>query len=180
MPLSDLSWATRHAHVLPAAVQSAAMRQLSGYFAGKRRSFRLSFTLGGTHFERAVYREVRRVPFGRTITYGELARRTGHPRAARAVGTALKKNPLPIIVPCHRVVPACGAPGRYAGGAARKQRLLDLERRHSSSALPRHRSSSSSSSLSVGSKSSSVTTKNSSTMARAVAASSLLRPSMVR
>ncbi len=84
--------------------------------------------LPGTAFQRLVWRSLIRVPFGHTITYGELATRIGHPRAARAVGTALRKNPLPILVPCHRVVPASGGIGEYVGGTPRKRWLLQFER----------------------------------------------------
>lgn len=128
MPHSDLSWAIRHARaVLPEAMKADAVRELKEYFAHTRRSFHPNVSLRGTKFERAVWAGVQKVPFGSTITYGELARRIGHPRAARAVGSALRKNPLPIFVPCHRVLPVAGGMGEFAGGRQRKRRLLRWE-----------------------------------------------------
>jgi len=125
-----LQWVTanvRQARLSP-AMQAKALREIEAYFMVPRRSVSLPLPLPGTAFERAVWQQVRRVPPGRTVTYGELARRIGHPRAARAVGTALKKNPFPILIPCHRVVPANGSIGRYAGGADIKRWLLSHER----------------------------------------------------
>lgn len=104
--------------------------QVRDYFAGRRRSFDLALDLSGlSEFERAVLRATRRVPFGGTASYSELARRLKRPRAARAVGNALRRNPVPIVVPCHRIVRADGSPGGYGGpqGTAEKIRLLDFE-----------------------------------------------------
>ncbi|MDO8468336.1 MAG: methylated-DNA--[protein]-cysteine S-methyltransferase [Candidatus Peribacter sp.] len=151
-PRDILHWADAHvrkAQIAP-AVRSRALRELEKYFTVPRGTRMLALPLPGTAFQRAVWKAVRRVPFGQTITYGELARRIGHPHAARAVGTALKKNPIPILIPCHRVVPADGGIGKYAGGEDRKSWLLLHEQAgHSSSpssGSPRHGSSSSSSS----------------------------------
>lgn len=102
--------------------------QLADYFAGKRRCFDLPVAPGGTDFQRRVWREIARIPYGETITYAELARRAGAPRSARAAGAATGRNPLSIIVPCHRVVGTHGTLTGYAGGLDRKARLLELER----------------------------------------------------
>ncbi|MBA2296945.1 MAG: methylated-DNA--[protein]-cysteine S-methyltransferase [Actinobacteria bacterium] len=105
-----------------------AHRQLDEYFAGAREGFELDVDLGGTAaFARAVLDELARVPYGRTTTYGTLAARVGAPRAARAVGTVMNRNPIPIVLPCHRVVGANGSLTGYAGGLAMKEQLLRLE-----------------------------------------------------
>jgi methylated-DNA-[protein]-cysteine S-methyltransferase len=104
-----------------------AQRQLDQYFAGNRRSFELEVDLRAAPFQQDVLRELARVPYGELATYGELARRIGKPRAARAVGGALNRNPIPIVLPCHRVVGASGALVGYAGGLDRKRALLELE-----------------------------------------------------
>jgi methylated-DNA-[protein]-cysteine S-methyltransferase len=104
-----------------------ARRQLDDYFAGRRRGFDLPLDLRAPAFQHDVLRELARVPYGGLATYGELARRVGRPRAARAVGGALNRNPLPIVLPCHRVVGASGALVGYAGGLERKRALLALE-----------------------------------------------------
>lgn len=101
--------------------------QLADYFAGKRLCFDLPVAPRGTPFQQRVWREIARVPFGETITYAELAARAGSPGSARAAGAATGRNPLAIVVPCHRIVGANGALIGYAGGLARKERLLDLE-----------------------------------------------------
>jgi methylated-DNA-[protein]-cysteine S-methyltransferase len=106
---------------------SEARRQLAEYFAGERQSFELALDLRAAPFQEAVLTELARVPYGEVATYGELARRIGRPRAARAVGGALNRNPIPIVLPCHRVVGAAGALVGYAGGLDRKRVLLELE-----------------------------------------------------
>jgi methylated-DNA-[protein]-cysteine S-methyltransferase len=106
---------------------TAAQRQLDEYFAGRRRSFELEVDLHAAPFQQDVLRELARVPYGQLATYGELARRIGKPRAARAVGGALNRNPIPIVLPCHRVVGASGSLVGYAGGLERKRALLALE-----------------------------------------------------
>lgn len=106
-----------------------AGRQLQEYFEGGRTEFSFSFDCAGTDFQKEVWRQIALIPFGQTITYSELAKRSGFSRAIRAVGTATGKNPLSIIIPCHRVVGKNGALGGYAGGLARKQLLLDTETR---------------------------------------------------
>jgi methylated-DNA-[protein]-cysteine S-methyltransferase len=103
-------------------------RELDEYFEGRRRDFDLDVDLAALPpFQRAVLAELRLVPYGETDTYGHLAARIGRPRAARAVGGALNRNPVPIVVPCHRIVGSTGRLVGYAGGLARKERLLAFE-----------------------------------------------------
>lgn len=106
---------------------SALKTQVGEYFAGRRHDFDLPLVLAGTGFQERVWRELVRIPFGETISYEELARRAGSPGASRAAGQANGRNPIAIVVPCHRVVRASGEAGGYAGGPDRKLRLLDLE-----------------------------------------------------
>ncbi|MFG2309996.1 methylated-DNA--[protein]-cysteine S-methyltransferase [Streptomyces sp. NPDC048566] len=101
--------------------------QLDAYFAGESRRFTVPLRLTGTPFQRAVWKQLQAIPYGRTRTYGELAEALGNPGASRAVGLANGRNPVGIIVPCHRVVGADGALTGYGGGLDRKQRLLDFE-----------------------------------------------------
>ncbi|MFF3619759.1 methylated-DNA--[protein]-cysteine S-methyltransferase [Streptomyces sp. NPDC002467] len=103
------------------------VRQLTAYFAGKRTSFDLPLRLEGTEFQRSVWDQLVRIPYGETWSYGELAARLGKPGASRAVGLANGKNPVGIIVPCHRVIGASGGMTGYGGGLDRKVRLLDFE-----------------------------------------------------
>ena len=106
----------------------AVRRQLDEYFEGRRTTFELEPDLGlARDFQRLVLRELARVPYAETTTYGALAARVGKPRAARAVGTALNRNPVPIVLPCHRVVGASGSLVGYGGGLERKRALLALE-----------------------------------------------------
>ncbi|HEY5109667.1 MAG TPA: methylated-DNA--[protein]-cysteine S-methyltransferase [Acidimicrobiales bacterium] len=101
--------------------------QLDEYFAGRRTSFDVAMTLEGTDFQRRVWAELCAIPYGETISYGELARRVGNPKASRAVGSANGRNPVAVIVPCHRVIAGDGSLGGYGGGLDRKVRLLELE-----------------------------------------------------
>ncbi|MFD7560219.1 methylated-DNA--[protein]-cysteine S-methyltransferase [Streptomyces sp. NPDC059835] len=103
------------------------VRQLTAYFAGERTSFDLPLRLEGTEFQRSVWDQLVRIPYGETWSYGELAARLGKPGASRAVGLANGKNPVGIIVPCHRVIGASGGMTGYGGGLDRKVRLLDFE-----------------------------------------------------
>jgi methylated-DNA-[protein]-cysteine S-methyltransferase len=105
-----------------------ARAQLRGYFAEELRQFELPLAPEGTEFQRTVWAELRNIPYGETISYGELAGRIGRPNASRAVGLANGRNPLSIIVPCHRVVGSDGSLTGYGGGLARKRWLLDHER----------------------------------------------------
>ena len=106
---------------------AACARQVDEYLAGKRKAFDLPLAPTGTAFQQRVWQEIARIPFGETITYTELARRAGAPGSARAAGAATGRNPLSIVVPCHRVVGSAGALTGYAGGIERKARLLALE-----------------------------------------------------
>src|SRR3954451_8608056 len=106
---------------------SAAALQLEQYFAGGRTEFELDIEPHGTAFERSVWDEVRAIPYGQTASYAEIARRIGRPGACRAVGRANGRNPLAVIVPCHRVVGSDGSLTGYAGGITMKRALLDLE-----------------------------------------------------
>ena len=108
-----------------------AIRQLQGYFGGELREFDLPLAPEGTPFQLAVWSKLREIPYGETISYGELAARVGNPKASRAVGMANGRNPLPIVVPCHRVIGSSGKLTGFGGGLGTKQLLLDLERRQS-------------------------------------------------
>jgi methylated-DNA-[protein]-cysteine S-methyltransferase len=105
------------------------MRQLQAYFAGTRESFDLQLAPEGTPFQKKVWTELGKIPYGDTLSYGELAKRIGNPKASRAVGLANGANPIPIIVPCHRVIGANGKLTGYGGGLPIKEKLLALERR---------------------------------------------------
>jgi methylated-DNA-[protein]-cysteine S-methyltransferase len=102
-------------------------RQLDEYFAGRRQTFDLTLAPEGTPFERSVWNELARIPFGETRSYAEIARAIGRPGAARAVGRANGANPIPIVVPCHRVIGADGSLTGFGGGLETKSRLLELE-----------------------------------------------------
>jgi len=106
----------------------AARRELDAYFNGVPTDFAgLALAPHGTPFQLRVWRELRRIPYGSTISYGELARRLGHPKASRAVGQAAGANPIPLIIPCHRVIAADSGLGGYRGGPDRKRWLLRHE-----------------------------------------------------
>jgi methylated-DNA-[protein]-cysteine S-methyltransferase len=124
------SWVRDPAH--PLIVRAAA--QLAAYFAGARRGFDLPLAPAGTPFQKVVWKAIGAVPAGATITYAELARRAGRPGSARAAGAATGRNPIAIVIPCHRIVGADGSLTGYAGGLDRKRALLALER---DGALPR-------------------------------------------
>jgi methylated-DNA-[protein]-cysteine S-methyltransferase len=111
------------------AVLRVAREQLAAYFAGALTSFDLPLAARGTPFQERVWAALREVPFGTTVSYGDIARRIASPAAVRAVGAANGRNPLPIVVPCHRVVGADGSLTGFGGGVARKQWLLAHEAR---------------------------------------------------
>jgi len=105
------------------------IRQLQAYFGGELESFDLPLAPHGTPFQLAVWRRLCEIPYGETISYGELARRLGNPNASRAVGLANGSNPIPIVIPCHRVIGSNGKLTGYGGGLPIKEKLLALERR---------------------------------------------------
>ncbi|MFK4146505.1 methylated-DNA--[protein]-cysteine S-methyltransferase [Streptomyces sp. NPDC004065] len=107
---------------------AAAKEQLSAYFAGELRTFTIPLRLRGTPFQLKVWEQLRAIPYGETRSYGQLAHALGNPGASRAVGLANGRNPIGVIVPCHRVVGATGSLTGYGGGLPRKRRLLDFER----------------------------------------------------
>ena len=102
-------------------------RQLEAYFAGRLRQFDVAVDPGGTPFQSAVWHALREIPYGETISYGELARRIGNPKAVRAVGLANGANPISIVIPCHRVIGTDGSLVGYGGGLPTKRALLSLE-----------------------------------------------------
>lgn len=105
------------------------IRQLRAYFAGELENFDLDLAPEGTPFQQKVWNELLKIPYGETISYGELAKRIGNPNASRAVGLANGSNPIPIIIPCHRVIGSNGKLTGYGGGLPIKERLLALEKR---------------------------------------------------
>lgn len=110
------------------ALLTEAFRQLESYFAGALQEFSLPLEPNGTDFMKQVWSALCEIPYGKTATYGEIAKTVGKPKAARAVGLANNRNPIPIIIPCHRVIGADGSLTGYAGGLDMKKKLLDLEK----------------------------------------------------
>lgn len=104
--------------------------QLNDYFAGKLKKFSLKIDLHGTVFQKKVLNELQKVPYGKTISYGELAKKAGSPKAARAVGAVNASNPVPIIIPCHRVIGSNGKLTGFGGGLDVKEKLLALEQKY--------------------------------------------------
>ncbi len=107
-----------------------ALLQLDAYFSGKLKTFSLNLCLDVRPFQKKVLTALRRVPYGETISYGELAKKIGNPKASRAVGQANAKNPIPIVIPCHRVIGGSGKLTGFGGGIAVKQSLLDIEQQY--------------------------------------------------
>lgn len=122
-PVPESAWGEWVDDALPDATL-----QLEEYFAGKRQAFDLPLAPSGTEFQRRVWAALAEIPYGETRSYGQIATAIGRPGASRAVGMANGRNPVSIVVPCHRVVGASGSLTGYAGGPERKQFLLDLER----------------------------------------------------
>jgi methylated-DNA-[protein]-cysteine S-methyltransferase len=110
-------------------------RQLREYFAGERREFDLPLKLSGTEFQVSVLEALQNIPYGETTSYGEIAKRIGRPKAVRAVGAANGRNPIPIIVPCHRVIGSTGDLTGFGGGLDTKEALLRLEAEHTQDLL---------------------------------------------
>ena len=131
LDFEDAKYAPRVAdgwrHTPDAALFVRCEQQLRDYFAGKRRDFDLPIAFAGTDFQKRVWDQIARIPYGRTITYSQLAQRAGARGSARAAGAATGRNPIAIVVPCHRVLGSDGALTGYAGGLARKTRLLEIE-----------------------------------------------------
>ncbi len=123
----DLKTKEKADSVITEKVLFEAEKQLSEYFSGKRKVFELKFEFSGTSFQKSVWKELEKIPFGKTKTYGEIAKAIGNPKAGRAVGSACNKNPLPIIVPCHRVIGANGKLTGFACGTETKEWLLKHE-----------------------------------------------------
>ena len=112
-----------------AFIFSNTIRQLRAYFSGELEAFDLPLAPQGTRFQQRVWAELCKIPYGETISYGELARRIGNPNASRAVGLANGSNPIPIVIPCHRVIGSNGKLTGYGGGLHIKEKLLAIERR---------------------------------------------------
>jgi methylated-DNA-[protein]-cysteine S-methyltransferase len=121
VPVRDAGWTRDERALAPLRLQ------LEEYFAGERREFELELAPSGTPFQLEVWRALRAIPYGETASYGEIAAAVGQPGAARAVGGANNRNPIAIVIPCHRVIGASGSLTGYGGGLPRKQRLLALE-----------------------------------------------------
>lgn len=125
--LGELTEGSRHPVLLKAE------KELAEYFAGKRKAFSVPLDMRGTGFQRNVWEALLAIPFGETRSYGQLAKQIGKPSASRAVGAANGKNPLSIIVPCHRVIGSTGKLTGFAGGMQTKAQLLSMERQHHAS-----------------------------------------------
>ena len=108
-------------------IMTECLRQLTEYFKGRRQKFSIPLLLEGTAFQKAVWRQLQKIPFGQTTSYGDMARAVGSPRAFRAVGNANNKNPIPLIIPCHRVIGSDGKLVGFGGGIWRKEWLLEHE-----------------------------------------------------
>ena len=136
--LEELEPGVAHAHASSAArrVLDTAATQLDEYFEGRRRSFAVALAMHGSPFQRQVWAQLQTIPYGTTASYGHLAVELGRAGAARAVGHANARNPIPIIVPCHRVIGSTGQLTGYGGGLDAKRMLLDLEAHQSSGRDP--------------------------------------------
>lgn len=115
-------------HRPPTPLLKECEKQIREYLNGTRTTFSIPYALSGTPFQRKVWEETARIPYGEVCSYGELAQRIGHPKAYRAVGNAMHKNPLVLLIPCHRVIAANGKLGGYAGKEEIKITLLELEK----------------------------------------------------
>lgn len=127
-------WKNKHQpeatiHVNPQALNDA-VQELEGYFQGKKKSFQTTINLSGTPFQKQVWETLQQIPYGQMTTYKQIAEQINHPKAVRAVGGAINKNPLSIIVPCHRVIGTNQKLTGYRGGLERKEQLLSLEKNH--------------------------------------------------
>jgi len=125
-----IEFTSRGGHSHSSTMMRETLRQLRAYFAGELRTFDVPLEMIGTEFQRRVWQALRKIPYGETRSYSQLASRIGAPRAVRAVGAANGRNPIPIIVPCHRVIGASGHLVGFGGGLEWKRFLLDLEARN--------------------------------------------------
>ena len=121
---------SEHAKICETAVLKEAAGQLKDYLAGELREFSLPLEPEGTPFMKSVWRALSQIPYGRTVSYKDIATAVGNPKASRAVGMANNRNPLPILIPCHRVIGANGALVGYGGGLDIKVKLLEIEKKH--------------------------------------------------
>jgi len=135
-PEDDQVQTPRHTWLRDDNLLSKTVSQLNEYFSGSRKNFSIAIHPQGTDFQRKVWDILQGIPFGETISYGEVASRLGQPTASRAVGAANNANPLPIIVPCHRVIGADGSMVGFGGGIGIKVKLLELEYRFNSASRP--------------------------------------------
>lgn len=123
----DFSLLSSNATLTPTALLKEAKNQLNSYFKGELKDFSLPFVLSGSEFEKRIYQELSLISYGETLSYQDLAHRINSPRSARAVGNALGKNPLLLLIPCHRVICKNGKLGGYVLGEEKKRELLELE-----------------------------------------------------
>ncbi len=122
-----IEFGARGAHQCTSAVMRDTLRELQAYFQGELKSFDVPLEIAGTAFQERVWNALRTIPYGQTRSYSQIAGQIGAPKAVRAVGAANGRNPIPIIVPCHRVIGASGSLVGFGGGLAWKRLLLDLE-----------------------------------------------------
>ena len=128
--LKSIQWGSKKRNYQPKhPILKKTKIQLSEYFEGKRHKFDIPLVIDGTDFQKSAWQALRKIPYGKTISYGQQAKALGKSQAARAVGSANGKNPLPIIIPCHRVITATGKLGGFTGGLQKKTTLLDIENR---------------------------------------------------
>ncbi len=117
-------------HKAPTPLMLQAQREIEDYLKGMLETFSFEYSIEGTEFQKDIYQAMQKIPFGSTLSYGELAKQAGHASAARACGSVCKNNPLPLLFPCHRVIKSDGSIGDFNGGIALKKHLLDIEKRH--------------------------------------------------
>lgn len=126
--LAGVFWEKQNVPMKDTLLLRQAQRELNEYFSRQRKVFDVPFDLDGTEFQKKVWQQLLKIPYGKTISYSELADRIKNPKAVRAVGTANGKNPICVLIPCHRVIAADGSLGGYSGGLDKKSKLLELER----------------------------------------------------
>jgi O-6-methylguanine DNA methyltransferase len=127
--LLSINFVKKKGNEAPNAITKETLKQLKEYFSGKRKKFEGKLNFDGTDFQKRVLKAMMQIPYGKTVSYRELARKAGRATAARAVGTVCSTNDLPIIIPCHRVVASDGSLGGYSGGLEKKKWMLAMEQR---------------------------------------------------